>query len=121
MCKTLHVLMTNILRMTLMEGLWWDKNLTVMPNCRAVKQLIFHDCHDAATAGHLGVRKTEQHIQHYLMWPNVWAEAEAYVRHCPSCQVNKGSTAKPEVLMQPVQVPPYLGIQSQLIMLLAFQ
>ena len=93
--------------LTFMEGLWWDKNLIVVPNCRTVTQLIFHDCRDAATAGHLGVRKTVQHIQRYFTRPNVWAEAEAYVRHCPSCQVNKGSSAKPKGLRQPVEVPPY--------------
>ena len=40
------------------------------------------------------------------MWPNIWAETEAYVKHCPSCQVDKGSTTKPTGRMQPLKVPP---------------
>ena len=81
--------------LTVMGRLWSDKNLIVVPNCRTVKHLIFHDCHGAAAAGHLGVPKSVQHIQRHFNWPNVWVEADAYVRHCFICQVNKGSTTKP--------------------------
>ena len=47
---------------SLIENLWWDQDQIVVPNNKEVKNLIFHEFHDAAHAGHLGIRKTVKNI-----------------------------------------------------------
>ena len=88
----------------LAEGIWWHKDKIVVPDCKAVKEAILHEFHDSSYAGHLGTRRIVRNILRYFTWSNIWAEAEAYIKHCPSCQVNKGTCANG--LMQPKQVPP---------------
>lgn len=78
----------------------------MVPDNREVKNLIFHDLHDASYAGHPGVRKTVMNIPQYFTWPKIWAETESYVKYCTSCQVNKGNNTKPPRLLQPNDTPP---------------
>ena len=53
-----------------LDNLWWDGDRIVVPDSNAVKLQVLHDCHDAALAGHPGVRKTVQHIQRHFTWDN---------------------------------------------------
>ena len=53
----------------------------------------------------MGTRKTIKNILRFFTWMNIWAETEAYIKHYPSCQVNKGANAKPKGLMQPNEEP----------------
>ena len=89
------------------DNLWWDHDQIVVPRDQEVKRLILQEFHDSPYAGHLGIRKTVKNILRYFNWPNIWAEAESYVQHCPSCQIHKGNNQKPHGLMQPNEVPPY--------------
>lgn len=38
-------------------------------------------------AGHLGVRKTYDHILWYIFWPRLKRDVSAYVRTCHTCQL----------------------------------
>jgi len=49
---------------------------------------ILHECHDAPTAGHLGVRKTIRISQKYY-WPGMFRDVRRYVRQCITCQKYK--------------------------------
>ena len=91
----------------LTDNLWWDHDQIVVPKDQEVKRMILQEFHDSSYAGHLGIRKTVKNILRYFIWPNIWAEVESYVQHCPSCQVNKGNNQKPYGMMQPNEVPPY--------------
>ena len=94
-------------RWTFADNLWWDHDEIVVPDNKDIKRRIMSEFHDSVYAGHLGVRKTVKNITRYFTWPNIWADTESYIAHCPSCQVNKGKPQKPYGQLQPNEVPPY--------------
>lgn len=102
--QTLPLLVTRTKYWNLHEHLLWDDQI-VEPDNNQIEDLIFHY---VSYAGHLGVCKTMKIIQRYFTWLDIWSEA--YVKYCPSCQVDKGNNTKLPVLMQPNEVPPYPGI-----------
>lgn len=65
----------------------------------------FHHPPTLGMAGHLSICKTVKNIQRCFTCPKIWAGT--YIKHSPSCQVNKGNNTKPPRLMQPNEVPPY--------------
>ena len=93
-------------RWTFTDNLWWDHDEIVVPDNKDIKRRIMSEFHDSVYAGHLGVRKTVKNITRYFTWPNIWADTESYIAHCPSCQVNKGKPQKPYGQMQQNEVPP---------------
>jgi len=56
---------------------------------------VLHETHDAATAGHLGVKKTLARVGAEYFWPNWRRDVKAYVRSCAKCQAYKVSQTKP--------------------------
>lgn len=63
------------------------------------RQDVLRENHDAATAGHLGVKKTLNRVAINYYWPNWRRDVKTYVRSCPSCQAYKVSQVKPAGLM----------------------
>ncbi len=55
----------------------------------------------------MGITKTRYSIQRYFTWKHLHADVAEYIKYCPSCQVQKGSTSRPVGLLQPLEVPPY--------------
>jgi hypothetical protein len=53
---------------------------------------ILHHFHTLKTAGHPGITKTIQLIQHHYWWPHMKDFVTAYVKGCASCQINKINT-----------------------------
>jgi len=47
---------------------------------------VLQECHDAPTAGHLGVRKTVSRLSQRYFWPGMFRDAKRYVQRCESCQ-----------------------------------
>lgn len=81
-------------------------NRLVLPDDAALKSLIYHECHDAPTAGHLGVNKTVELITRLFYWPKMHSEIRHYVSTCLACQSNKPSSQLPMGLLQPLPIPP---------------
>lgn len=66
------------------------------------------ECHDEATAGHLGSFKTFKRIQNLYYWPKMRHDVDRYVSRCQICQQMKSEQKKAGGLMvsgrcQPVQ------------------
>ena len=53
---------------------------------REGREEILKDCHDDATAGHLGIAKTTSRLARLYYWPKIFANGRDYVRGCISCQ-----------------------------------
>ena len=92
---------------TFTENLWWDNDLVVVPDNSEVKQLIFHEFHESAYAGHLGIRKLSRTYCTTLHGLMFGLKPKTYIKYCDSCQGNKGNNTKPKGRMQPNAVPPY--------------
>ncbi|XP_044317448.1 uncharacterized protein K02A2.6-like [Drosophila rhopaloa] len=55
---------------------------------------VLRECHDAPTAGHLGVRKTISRLSQRYFWPGMFRDAKRYVQRCESCQKFKTAQTK---------------------------
>lgn len=58
---------------------------------KPLRQRALHECHDAATAGHLGITKTIARLAQQYYWPGMFREAANHVRKCDSCRTFKTS------------------------------
>ena len=76
-----------------------------LPNDKALKTRVLHECHDAPTGGHLGKDKTIEQVKRRFYWPGMDAEIQQYVTGCDSCQRNKPSQQATMGLLQPLPVP----------------
>ena len=76
-----------------------------MPDNASLRQSIISEMHDTPLYGHGGTAKTKRHVEKLFWWPRMVQDIGAYVKNCPSCQVNKSSTQKPAGLLQPLPVP----------------
>lgn len=72
----------------------WKK---VVPKEQRAKVISEH--HDAPTAGHLGVHKTLQRVQHTWYWPKMRQDISKYVARCKVCQQTKYSQDCPSGLL----------------------
>ena len=63
-----------------------DHDQILVPKDQEVKHMILQEFYNSILAGHLGIRKTVKNILRYFNWPNIWAEADSYLQHCPPGQ-----------------------------------
>src|SRR5437660_652752 len=69
------------------------------------KKKVLYNCHDHATAGHFGVRKTYKRIRDWYNWPGMYRDVEQYVARCSICAQNKGHQNQPSGAIQSLPVP----------------
>lgn len=50
---------------------------------------MLRECHDDATASHLGIMKTIHRVAQHYYWPGVFRETALYMRHCQCYQQHK--------------------------------
>ena len=62
----------------------------------ALKEEIMVGCHDCPTSGHLGQKKTLDHVKHSYMWHELTTDVCLYVCTCPICNKNKKAKTKPK-------------------------
>jgi len=76
-----------------------------VPNAGNWRERTMIDAHDSKQGGHLGDSRTVEKIARFFYWPDMNKDIKKYVKHCPSCQLNKHSTELPSGLIQPLVVP----------------
>ncbi|KAH7621119.1 putative Transposon Ty3-I Gag-Pol polyprotein [Nannochloris sp. 'desiccata'] len=81
------------------------EKLIYVPASKSLKDLIIHDHHDAAIAGHLGRDKTIAAIGTTYTWPGMREDIARYVAECPTCQVVKSSNQVTPGLLSPLDIP----------------
>lgn len=68
-----------------------------------IRQKLLHDYHATPSAGHLGVNKTRNRIQHLYYWKDLRQTVEDYVSSCRTCQHTKSRNHKPFGFLQPIE------------------
>jgi len=66
---------------------------------RERRRQVLEECHDAATAGHLGREKTLARVSRFYYWPSLYEDTRLYVRGCLVCQQCKVEQRPPLGLM----------------------
>ncbi len=66
---------------------------------------ILNNYHDRPTAGHLGIRRTEELIARNFWWPKMHEEITKFVNSCDQCARNKVNRHKRYDLLRPLEIP----------------
>jgi hypothetical protein len=80
-----------------------------VPKNDALRTRIIRECHDSATAGHLGRDKTIEQMKRRFFWHGMVTRVEEYVTTCDVCQRNKPSQRLTPGLLMPIASPPRAG------------
>ncbi|KAL2091675.1 hypothetical protein ACEWY4_013938 [Coilia grayii] len=65
---------------------WAVVEQVVLPPC--FRPEVLRLAHEAAMAGHLGVRKTQAKLMRHFYWPRLHQDVVNFVRSCHACQVS---------------------------------
>jgi hypothetical protein len=84
------------------DGDWIKGTALVVTNPEEVRQDILAVYHDAPTAGHPGVWKTQQMLGRDYWWPTMRKDVAAYVKGCLRCQATKTITHRNEPPLIPI-------------------
>jgi hypothetical protein len=76
-----------------------------VPKCDALRTRLIRECHDSATAGHLGRDKTVEQMQRRFFWHGMTTRVGEYVTTCDACQRNKPSQRLTPGLLMPIASP----------------
>ena len=78
-------------------------NLIYVP--ASLRLEILNRYHDKPTAGHLGIRRTEELISRNFWWPKMHEDITKFVNSCDQCARNKVTRHKRYDLLRPLEVP----------------
>ena len=67
------------------------------------RRTVLQYCHDAKTAGHLGIKKMLQKIRSSFYWPNLQTDVGQYIAGCDFCTKRKGENKTKRAPMQMVE------------------
>ena len=76
-----------------------------VPKGDALRTRLIRECHDSATAGHLGRDKTVEQMQRRFFWHGMTTRVGEYVTTCDVCQRNKPSQRLTPGLLMPIASP----------------
>ena len=76
-----------------------------VPKGEALRTRLIRECHDSATAGHLGRDKTIEQMQRRFFWHGMTTRVGEYVTTCDACQRNKPSQRLTPGLLMPIASP----------------
>ena len=87
------------------RGFLLHDGLIYVPAEERLKVEILNLCHDAKTAGHLGIEKTLELVLRNYYWPGIRAFVKQYCRTCDTCARNKSSRHAPYGHLHPLPIP----------------
>jgi hypothetical protein len=79
--------------------------LVYVPALDALKAEILKDCHDSATAGHLGQQKTLELVSRDYYWPRMRQFVNEFVNTCDTCARNKTPRHALQGQLHPLPIP----------------
>jgi hypothetical protein len=80
-----------------------------VPKGDALRTRLIRECHDSATAGHLGRDKTVEQMKRRFFWHGMTTRVGEYVTTCDMCQRNKPSQRLTPGLLMPIASPTRAG------------
>lgn len=69
----------------------------VVPESKRQDALV--ECHNAPTAGHMGIKKTKSRLAQRYFWPGMAGDVEKYVKNCSVCRESKSQNTPKQGLM----------------------
>ena len=90
-------------RFKLKDNIILYKNLIYVPE--KLRQKIITKYHEKPTAGHLGIRRTEEIITRNFWWPKMHQDIVSFINSCDNCARNKVSRHKKYDLLRPLELP----------------
>jgi len=85
------------------NGFLFIGNHLCIPKCR-FRELLIHELHEGALAGHFGVEKTCSMLKEHHFWPKMSRDVEHFIKRCSTCQLAKDHI-RPQGLCTPLPVP----------------
>jgi transposase InsO family protein len=64
------------------------------------QKLVLEVCHDAVTAGHMGIRRTLGNLKLRFFWPGMRKSVETWIQQCATCASRKPAVKKRRAPMQ---------------------
>ena len=86
-----------------------DSGALCVPKGDALRTRLIRECHDSATAGHLGRDKTVEQMQRRFFWHGMTTRVGEYVTTCDPCQRNKPSQRRTPGLLMSIASPTRAG------------
>lgn len=86
------------------DGLLYFQDKLCIPKGE-IRLKLLHDYHATPSAGHLGVNKTRNRLQHLYYWKDLRQTVEDYVSSCRTCQKTKSRNHKPFGFLKPIEPP----------------
>jgi hypothetical protein len=78
---------------------------TCIPKIAELKLQLLRECHESATAGHLGVENTYVLLARRFFWPKMGTQVRTWVRGCIACQKTKPDLRGTVGLFKPLELP----------------
>ena len=76
-----------------------------VPEDSRLRHRLMSEAHDAASAGHMGIRRTLDRLQQHFYWPKMKKSVQEHVKACRSCQRVKSCNKRTAGLLQPLPIP----------------
>ena len=70
----------------------------------SVQNLVLENCHDAVTAGHMGIQRTLSSVKLRFFWPGLRQSVERWISQCAVCASRKPTPRKRRAPMQQYRV-----------------
>jgi len=78
---------------------------TAVPKLPELRRQLLCECHEAPTAGHLGVENTYSSLARRFFWPKMGSAVRAWVKGCVACQKTKPDLRGAVGMHQPLDIP----------------
>ncbi|KAF4527953.1 hypothetical protein B566_EDAN014126 [Ephemera danica] len=71
-----------------------------------IQSQLLHENHNATTAAHFGITKTNARLSRFYYWPRMFHDVKKHITACHLCQQHKVSQQRPPGLMFPLNFTP---------------
>jgi hypothetical protein len=103
--EQLRVSPSAIPHLTISNGLIKHKGKILVGNTTDLGKRLLESFHNSILGGHLGEKVTYTKLKSLFYWPGMKSDVAAYIKTCPTCQLNKSENIPYPGLLQPLPIP----------------
>jgi hypothetical protein len=103
--EQLRVSPSAIPHLTISNGLIKHKGKILVGNTTDLRKRLLESFHNSVLGGHLGEKVTYTKLKSLFYWPGMKSDVAAYIKTCPTCQLNKSENIPYPGLLQPLPIP----------------
>lgn len=90
---------------TIRDGILMYRGRFLISKDSKLKALLLQEFHDTLVGGLVGVERTFLRLNANFFWKGMRNDVKEFVTKCITCQTIKYSTASPNGLLQPLEMP----------------